>query len=123
MLRAEGDPELRWPYVAGLDPERLHAGFFCPQDEPLVAYRSAAPVATLLAARPPPHRWPPGESAGGGTQCTPPGARCAQHGYDSCVPRASRAVPSLQELCVRVVAQHDHVLGACPTPDCNAYPA
>jgi hypothetical protein len=109
--RGETPPDEAWPHVLALDAERVDSGFFCPLQEPLLLVRRHTPSA-LHDCADAANKWPPGESAGGGTQRGPPAARCAQYGNHSCVPRSTKQTPTLAALCVRSVAEREDSLGA-----------
>ena len=90
---------------------RLNAGFFCPQDTPLLVARHHVPAAGACDTR---ERWPPGESSAGGTERTPPTTRCEVHGmFGSCVLPAARCDPrTLRVRCAEAVASAEELLGA-----------
>ena len=101
---------LAWRLPSG-EEARLNAGFFCPQDTPLLVARHHVPAASTQDAK---ERMPPGESSAGGTQSRPPTTRCEEHGmFGSCVlAAASRDPRSLRVRCAAAVALAEEQLGA-----------
>jgi len=90
---------------------RLNAGFFCPEETPLLVARHHVPTAYVFGSR---VRMPPGESSAGGTQCLPLTTRCERHGlFGSCVlPAACRDPRTLAVRCAAVLANAEEQLGA-----------